>query len=76
MVCQYSVEEETFYSKEIGTYKTYGIKCTVNNGSKCIRLISDVSTDKEFVLNLVNQFNKLRLNEIHFSDAVLDAINF
>ena len=73
MACQYEIIKETAQNEDIGEYETYGIKCLSHDGS--IKIISDISTDKKFVFNLVNKFNELDLDIIHFMDAVLDAIN-
>lgn len=50
---------------------TYGIGLT-----DCENLsIEDISTDKDFVDNLVNLCNRFQVDPIHLFDVVEDAVN-
>jgi hypothetical protein len=51
----------------------YGIKA-ISEGGKIIKIIYEISTNKNFVENLVNKFNQGNLSVLHFKDAIEDSI--
>ena len=51
----------------------YGIKVT-SEGRRVIKIIYEISTNRDFVENLVNKFNKGGLSILHFKDAVEDSL--
>jgi len=59
------VEEET--------YNSYGIACSENDTVK--KCIEDVSIDKKEVSDLIDLFNKLKLDPIQMEDVIEDALS-
>lgn len=54
------------------TVNTYGIVCEEND--KITQCIQDVSSDKNFVLKTIKNFNENKLAPEHFFDAIEDSI--
>ncbi len=52
--------------------KTYGISVYKNN--KLVRVIADISTDKNAVEKLIHQFNTYELALCHFDCAIEDFL--
>lgn len=72
----YEIFCEILLSEDYGYYKTYGISCRMsNNPTHTITKISDISIEKEIVLNLVDLCNEEQLDPIHLSDVVYDALS-
>lgn len=71
---EYSVFLETLHNKDIGRYISYGIICTNKTTGEIVSFIPDISTNKDFVESLANEFTSLQLSPLHFHDAVEDAL--
>lgn len=67
----YSVVCEQFDNPDVGNYTGYGIKLTTLEDEI---VISDVFTNHEKIVNLVNLFNVCELSPIHISDVIEDAL--
>lgn len=66
-----AVEDST-----LGTYETYGLQCLCPQSGAWVqvRVIRDISTQRELVLHLADQLNACRLSPLHFEEVVLDHI--
>lgn len=64
----YQIISKTIQNSVFGDYLTYGIQC----GEIAIE---DISTKKDFVEELIQQFREHDLSPLHLQDAVLDAIS-
>ena len=56
------------YDDAVGLYTTYGI--AVSDGSKTLRVIEDISLEREKVVSLVGQFNRERLCPSHLDEMI------
>lgn len=72
---EYSVIFECLHDKDIGHYVSYGIICSKTTTGEIVSFISDISTKKDFVELLANEFTNLQLSPVHFYDAVEDALS-
>lgn len=75
----YSVVEEQLYHPEIGSYRSFGIQYERydKTGRKQLAVISDISTNKRFVVSLAERLNVYQLFPIHlrvYIDDILAAI--
>ena len=68
----YEVIREELHSDELGDYVTYGIQMSAENN--VLKMISDVSTNREYVKELVQRCNSEQLDPIHIDDVVSDFI--
>ncbi len=59
------------------TREGYGIALIEgsNRGFSIRGFVSDISTDKAEVLELIARFNRLKLSPVHFFEAVEDFLN-
>lgn len=64
-------------SVDSATRKGYGIALIEGNsrGFSICGFVSDISTDKAEVLELIARFNRLKLSPVHFFEAVEDFLN-
>ena len=74
----YGITEEIYYLGDMSR-KTYGIAVYAKDDSdECIStvldIISDISSEKEKVEDLVRKCNLLELSPIHFHDVVEDFL--
>lgn len=65
---EYKLFIENKYDKIYGFYETYGIIALKNKVN--IRIIDDISLDKDKVEALVNKFNKEHLEIEHLSQMI------
>lgn len=68
----YKTEREELTSNDIGSYVSYGVSVYCEN----IRIIyiSDISSEREVVEDLVYRCNKGRLDPIHLRDVIDDIL--
>ncbi len=66
---QYVLVEEQLFTPELGEYRSFGIR--TKNGED---FVSDVSTDRAFVSELVERCNREEVSPIHLRDIVVDAL--
>lgn len=73
----YQVVQESLWTREIGRYTSYGVCAWHMEGERRVVLahISDVFLNEETALNFVDRCNRLKLDLIHLSDAIEDALN-
>lgn len=73
---QYEIFTEMLDDPSIGKYLTYGIVGyeMVNKNRKELIRVSDVSTDKNKVENLISLCNKERLDPVHIYDVIEDFL--
>lgn len=64
----YELYAEQQYDRENGAYETYGI--SVYRGDSVIRVIGDISLDKEKVEALISVMNTGKLSPSHLDEAV------
>ncbi len=69
---EYRIFVQSMYDRTCGFYKTYGI--TVFEGGKLIRVVKDVSSDREKVERLVERFNAENLSPEHLNQAIEDFL--
>ena len=67
-VISYELYAEQQYDRENGAYETYGI--SVYRGDSVIRVIGDISLDKEKVEALISVMNTGKLSPSHLDEAV------
>ena len=72
----YNIFVEDLKNEDFGAYTAYGIVvCSMeNNQRKEVLRVSDVSTDKEIVENLIDLFNKEQLEPVHIYDVIEDFL--
>ena len=72
----YTCIEESFFLKEAGYYKSFGIQVSVviNHTEVKKWCISDISLDRDFVLTLAQQCTDGQLHPCHLVDVVNDAL--
>ncbi len=66
---KYQCIREFLSNEDVGGYTSYAIVLELTK----IR-ISDISTDRDFVLGIVRLLNKCRVDPIHLKDIVEDVI--
>ncbi|MBQ3285872.1 MAG: hypothetical protein IJH40_09565 [Ruminococcus sp.] len=64
----YRLYTEQKLDRENGVYGTYGI--SVCRGFSVIRVIEDISLDKDKVISLIDTFNKEHLSPAHLDEAI------
>lgn len=64
----YQLNEQACYDRINGQYVSYGI--TVVRGSRIIRVIEDISTDRAAVAALTDRYNAEQLSPAHLDEAV------
>ena len=70
---EYIAVEELLYSEELSrVYVSYGIKAV--SGGETLALISDISTVRTEVEELVRKCNKYSLDPIHLIDVIEDFL--
>ena len=69
---KYELYTEHKHNAEYGRYEAYGIRAS--SSGRTVRLIGDISTDKEKVSTLVLLFNRERLALCHLDEAVEDFL--
>lgn len=71
---KYEINQGSFTTDDGESYTSYGITAFhLANGTKTIlKQIEDISTDYNFVNELVSKFNKFDLHIEHFLDVVTD----
>ena len=73
-VVRYAVICEQMYCEELfRTYRSYGI--VVRKNGRVIKRVSDVSTDKRAVTELVRRCNEYSLDPVHLSDVIEDLLS-
>ena len=70
-MCSYRLTEDTFILEE-EEYTGYGIYCLLENE---IRVVKDISTDKELVADLISRLNKMDARGVHLDDIIEDFIS-
>ena len=60
--------------EDLGTYTTYGVTVQ-DDEKKTILSISDVSPNKQFVIELCERCNQFQLDPIHLSDLIYDLLD-
>lgn len=70
---QYVLVEEQLFTPELGEYHSFGIKAK-NSGGEDMDFVSDVSTDRAFVSDLVERCNRAEVSPIHLRDIIADAL--
>ncbi len=75
MVYIYRFVEQHLYNEYIGYYRSYGVEISDENYN-IIRIIDDVSVDKEAISSLVSLCNQLKLDVIHIDDVIDDFLKF
>lgn len=72
----YNIFVEVLKNEDSDAYTAYGIcVCSMeNNQRKEVLKVSDVSTDKEKVDNLVDLCNKEQLEPVHIYDVIEDCL--
>ncbi|MBQ7333804.1 MAG: hypothetical protein IJW38_05605 [Clostridia bacterium] len=65
---------EKLFHEDIGNYTSYGIICINNETGAIVLKISDVSTERAFVLALAEKFTASSLSPCHFLEAVEDEL--
>ena len=68
----YRIREQTRHLPGIGSYISYDI--LAYNSVQTIAIVPDVSTDKSFMLKMVQCFNDYELSLIHLYDVILDML--
>lgn len=73
---RYEIFTEELDNPSIGKYTAYGIAVyeMVNKNRKELIRVSDVSTDKNAVENLIELFNKECLDPVHIYDVIEDFL--
>lgn len=71
----YKLRKDNLFQKDIGNYSSYGIDAVDEMSGLSIRSISDISTEKESLKNLIFLCNKLHLDIIHLDDVVEDFLS-
>ncbi len=64
----YRLFSEHLCGEELGTYETYGI--IAEHSKRIIRVISDISCEKEKVQALVDLYNTERLSPEHLDEMI------
>lgn len=74
--CHYRIILETCVSCDLVEYETYGIQATSGKkeNEEIYCTVSDISTDKRQVAEMVRRFNRFHLSSIHLLDAVEDML--
>lgn len=74
----YQVIESTMESEDNGSYVGYGLTCHRKDffgGKDTVRVIEDMSTDRELVSSIGDLFNLCCLPVDCFKDAVIDLLS-
>lgn len=74
--CQYRIVSEILASYDCDKYTAYGIEVVSEYENKSIvySTISDISTEKIHVAEMVEKFNDFELSPIHLMDAIEDML--
>ena len=64
--------KETLYSQELGHYCSFGIE-VIEQGSLRLK-VADISTDGDFVAELVQRCSVGQLDPIHLYDVIEDSL--
>lgn len=72
----YNIFVEVLKNEDSGAYTSYGIVvCSMeNNQRKEVLRVSDVSTKKERIENLIDLCNKEQLEPVHIYDVIEDCL--
>ena len=70
--CIYECIREELYSKELGSYVSYGLRCTHEEGN--VLVISDISAERNIVETLARICNDEALECIHIYDVIEDFL--
>ena len=70
---QYIPIEEELHTSDLGTYRSFGI-CVKDERKYTLMILSDISTDKEFVVDLAIRCTDGGLAPDHLIDVVLNSI--
>ena len=68
---RYLLMQERLTNPEIGAYETFGIRIVDGTNAE-IRVISDISLEKNVVLQLCEDCNRFELDPIHIDDIIED----
>lgn len=76
MRVRYLCVEEVLFMPEVGCYQTFGIAALQLEKDQCAidPMISDISTDADFVRALAVRCNEGDLAPVHLRDVVEDAL--
>ncbi len=70
----YKLRKDNLFHQNIGNYSSYGIDAVNEISALPVRSISDISTEKEPLENLIYLCNKLHLDIIHLDDVIEDFL--
>ena len=68
---RYLLMQERLVDLEIGAYETFGVRIVDDTDTE-IRVISDISLEKNVVLQLCEDCNRFELDPIHIDDVIED----
>lgn len=66
---------ERLFREDIGVYSSYGIISVREEDATIVRKISDVSTERDFVMALAESFTEINLEPQRLLEAVRLAID-
>ena len=66
---------ERLFREDIGAYSSYGIISVREEDARIVRKISDVSTERDFVMSLAESFTEINLEPQRLLEAVRLAID-
>lgn len=74
--CQYRIVSEVLASYDCDKYIAYGIEVFAEHKDKSVvySTVSDISTDKIQVAEMVEKFNDFELSPVHFLDVIEDML--
>lgn len=65
---EYKLFKQSMYERTVGFYETYGI--SVFQCGELMRIVRDVSVDRESVERLISRFNNEELATEHLNQAI------
>lgn len=74
--CFYRITSEICVSIDLVEYRSYGIQAISENkeNQQEYTSVSDISTDKRQVAEMIKKFNRFHLAPIHLLDAIEDMM--
>ena len=73
---KYILTITTYHTKSELTFYGVALVEQMGNSYELIKAFNDLTQDKVSVENLIDNCNKLGLEEIHFEDVVEDLVSF
>ena len=74
--CTYRIISETYLTHKHKDYQTYGIQAISRkkDDMQVYQTVSDISTDKIQVDEMIRMFNRFHLSQVHLMDVIEDML--